>query len=230
MKKLENTFSPFPGRPPVLPQEPPSKSRDLFQITRILWNPEKVSSHRSIRRSSHSSSRRSAEKSIMRSSEKSNSRSSEVGHPNPDENSRSSEKSSRRSSERSNRSSKRRSSSEKSYERSSDRSCCNKYADTCVEVEVNQSILKDKNPIFVNGDNLHFQKMIPSSRGSVMQYGRTARTARTATESAVITQSLSSDTIGMRYTTNCHRKTCQEFNLKPCGDTYIMEVSTHIDF
>ena len=227
MKKLENTFSPFPVRPPVLPQEPPSKSRDLFQITRILWNPEKVSSHRSIRRSSHSSSRRSAEKSIMRSAEKSNSRSSEVDLPNPEENSISSEKSNRRSSEKSNRRSKRRSSSEKSYERSSDRSCCNKYADTCVEVEVNQSILKDKNPIFVNGDNLHFQKMIPSSRGSVMQYGRTARTA---TESAVITQSLSSDTIGMRYTTNCHRKTCQEFNLKPCGDTYIMEVSTHIDF
>ena len=222
MKKLENTFSPFPVRPPVLPQEPPS--RHLFQITRILWNPEKVSSHRSMRRSSHSSSRRSAEKSIMKSSEKSNSRSNEVDLPNPEENSRSSEKSSRRSSERSNRSSKRRSSSEKSYERSSDRSCCNKYADTCVEVEVNQSILKDKNPIFVNGDNLHFQKMIPSNRGRVMQYGRKA------TESAVITQSLSSDTIGMRYTTNCHRKTCQEFNLKPCGDTYIMEVSTHIDF
>ena len=223
MKKLENTFSPFPGRPPVLPQEPPSKSRDLFQITRILWNPEKVSSHRSVRRSSHSSSRRSAEKSIMRSSEKSNSRSNEVDLPNPEENSRSSEKSSRRSSEKSNRTSKRRL-SEKSYERSSDRSCCNRYADTCVEVEVNQAILKDKNPIFVNGDNLSFQKMIPSSRGRVMQYGRTA------TESAVITQSLSSDTIGMRYTTNCHRKTCQEFNLKPCGDTYIMEVSTHIDF
>ena len=224
MKKLENTFSPYFVRPPVLPQEPPS--RHLFQITRILWNPEKVSSHRSMRRSSHSSSRRSAEKSIMKSSEKSNSRSNEVDLPNPEENSRSSEKSSRRSSERSNRSSKRRSSSEKSYERSSDRSCCNKYADTCVEVEVNQSILKDKNPIFVNGDNLHFQKMIPSNRGRVMQYGRT----RTATESAVITQSLSSDSIGMRYTTNCHRKTCQEFNLKPCGDTYIMEVSTHIDF
>ena len=222
MKKLENTFSPFPVRPPVLPQEPPS--RHLFQITRILWNPEKVSSRRSMRRSSHSSSRRSAEKSIMKSSEKSNSRSNEVDLPNPEENSRSSEKSSRRSSERSNRSSKRRSSSEKSYERSSDRSCCNKYADTCVEVEVNQSILKDKNPIFVNGDNLHFQKLIPSNRGRVMQYGRKA------TESAVITQSLSSDTIGMRYTTNCHRKTCQEFNLKPCGDTYIMEVSTHIDF
>ena len=222
MKKLENTFSPFPVRPPVLPQEPPS--RHLFQITRILWNPEKVSSRRSMRRSSHSSSRRSAEKSIMKSSEKSNSRSNEVDLPNPEENSRSSEKSSRRSSERSNRSSKRRSSSEKSYERSSDRSCCNKYADTCVEVEVNQSILKDKNPIFVNGDNLHFQKMIPSNRGRVMQYGRKA------TESAVITQSLSSDSIGMRYTTNCHRKTCQEFNLKPCGDTYIMEVSTHIDF
>ena len=221
MKKLENTFSPFPVRPPVLPQEPPS--RHLFQITRILWNPEKVSSHRSMRRSSHSSSRRSAEKSIMKSSEKSNSGSNEVDLPNPEENSRSSEKSSRRSSERSNRSSKRRS-SEKSYARSSDRSCCNKYADTCVEVEVNQSILKDKNPIFVNGDNLHFQKMIPSNRGRVMQYGRKA------TESAVITQSLSSDTIGMRYTTNCHRKTCQEFNLKPCGDTYIMEVSTHIDF
>ena len=222
MKKLENTFSPYFVRPPVLPQEPPS--RHLFQITRILWNPEKVSSRRSMRRSSHSSSRRSSEKSIMKSSEKSNSGSNEVDLPNPEENSRSSEKSSRRSSERSNRSSKRRSSSEKSYERSSDRSCCNKYADTCVEVEVNQSILKDKNPIFVNGDNLHFQKMIPSNRGRVMQYGRKA------TESAVITQSLSSDTIGMRYTTNCHRKTCQEFNLKPCGDTYIMEVSTHIDF
>ena len=222
MKKLENTFSPFPVRPPVLPQEPPS--RHLFQITRILWNPEKVSSRRSMRRSSHSSSRRSSEKSIMKSSEKSNSGSNEVDLPNPEENSRSSEKSSRRSSERSNRRSKRRSSSEKSYERSSDRSCCNKYADTCVEVEVNQSILKDKNPIFVNGDNLHFQKMIPSNRGRVMQYGRKA------TESAVITQSLSSDSIGMRYTTNCHRKTCQEFNLKPCGDTYIMEVSTHIDF
>ena len=222
MKKLENTFSPYFVRPPVLPQEPPS--RHLFQITRILWNPEKVSSRRSMRRSSHSSSRRSAEKSIMKSSEKSNSGSNEVDLPNPEENSRSSEKSSRRSSERSNRSSKRRSSSEKSYERSSDRSCCNKYADTCVEVEVNQSILKDKNPIFVNGDNLHFQKMIPSNRGRVMQYGRKA------TESAVITQSLSSDTIGMRYTTNCHRKTCQEFNLKPCGNTYIMEVSTHIDF
>ena len=201
------------------PQEPPSKSRDLFKITRILWNPEKVSSHRSIRRSSHSSSRSS--------SEKSNSRSNEVDLPNPEENSISSEKSNRRSSKKSNRSSKRRVPSEKSYERSSDRSCCNKYADTCVEVEVNQSILKDKNPIFVNGDNLHFQKMIPSNRGRVMQYGRKARTA---TESAVITQSLSSDTIGMRYTTNCHRKTCQEFNLKPCGETYIMEVSTHIDF